>query len=275
MSIETGRRLGLAASLTYIILPIIAVVGAAALVLSFVATTASRIGTGTLAPAFTGVFGGFILFIIAVAIVGIVGFILFMLSMYNLSNYYKEQAIFKNVLYAFILGVISAVTIFALEFIFVLSSIAGFSQASASSTVFPIFGFIAVFGVSIVSAIINGWLYMRAFNKLKEKSGVDNFGTAGLLCLIGAIIPLVSWIAWIIAAMGFQRLKSVETPANFSSNQALSSSMQPNFAQVVEKKTWPMLFIAGSVEDPCSNQLSSLNRKLACQWFRFIKNLIS
>jgi uncharacterized membrane protein len=222
MSLETGRKLGLTASLIYIILPIIAIIGAAGIVLSLISITATGIGTGTSTPAFTGVFGSFILFIIIVAVAGIVGFILFFVAMYNLSNYYNDPEIFKNVLYAFILSIISGVLLFALEFVFILSSIASFPQVSTTRTVFPILGYIAVFGASIVFAIINGWLYMRAFNKLKEKSGVDNFGTAGLLYLIGAIIPLVIWIAWIFAAMGFQKLKSVAMPTVFYSNQTPS-----------------------------------------------------
>ena len=40
-----------------------------------------------------------------------------------------------------------------------------------------------VLGVALVFGIVNAVLYMRAFNKLEEKSGVDNFGTAGLLLL--------------------------------------------------------------------------------------------
>ena len=52
---------------------------------------------------------------------------------------------------------------------------------------------------------------MRAFNKLKEKSGVDNFGTTGLLYLVGNIIPLVGGIAWIFAYLGFRQLQPSST----------------------------------------------------------------
>jgi hypothetical protein len=67
--------------------------------------------------------------------------------------------------------------------------------------------------VALAFGIVNGVLYMRAFNKLKEKSGVDNFGTTGLLILIGVFIPIISWIAWIFAAMGFKKLKVAPTPS--------------------------------------------------------------
>lgn len=70
---------------------------------------------------------------------------------------------------------------------------------------------------------------MRAFNKLKEKSGVDNFGTAGLLMLIGVFIPIITWIAWIFAAMGFNKLKAAPTPSPYvpySVNPPLSTTTQ-------------------------------------------------
>ena len=85
--------------------------------------------------------------------------------------------------------------------------------------------------VALAFGIVNGVLYMRAFNKLKEKSGVDNFGTAGLLYLIGVFIPLIRWIGWIFAAMGFNKLKAAPaitmltptqpTIVNSDANQAL------------------------------------------------------
>jgi hypothetical protein len=77
--------------------------------------------------------------------------------------------------------------------------------------------YLVAIGVGVVFAIVNGVLYMRAFNKLKEKSGVDNFGTAGILYLVGTIIPIVGWIAWIFAAMAFNKLKPSSTaPPTFS-----------------------------------------------------------
>jgi uncharacterized membrane protein len=66
---------------------------------------------------------------------------------------------------------------------------------------------------------------MRAFNKLGEKSEVDNFKTAGLLYLLGGALAIVgigallSWIAWIFAFMGFRSLKpkNIQTTASPSS----------------------------------------------------------
>jgi uncharacterized membrane protein len=223
MSIESGKKFGYYSSLINIILPIIALVGAVALIFSIIASAANRIANGPVASTFAGVLGGFIIFIIAIAVVGIAGFIMFMYAMYSLSNYYREPTIFKNVLYAFIINIVSAVVIFILQFTVIISSITGIYQNSLTTTPpFTIFAlpYVVAIGVSIVFALVNGLLYMRAFNKLKEKSGVDNFGTAGLLYIIGAIIPLVAWIAWIFAAMGFNRLKPVPVSTLTFSNPA-------------------------------------------------------
>jgi hypothetical protein len=35
--------------------------------------------------------------------------------------------------------------------------------------------------------------------------GLNDFGIARILYLIGATKPLVAWIAWIFAALGFQK----------------------------------------------------------------------
>jgi hypothetical protein len=66
---------------------------------------------------------------------------------------------------------------------------------------------IAAIAIIFVVGIVVAVLYMRAFNQLGEKSGIHNFNTAGLLILVGVIVPIVSWIGWIFAALGFHSLK--------------------------------------------------------------------
>ena len=222
MSFESGRKFGYYASLINFILPIVAIVGVIAFIFSIIAVGATGIGNGSFSSVFSGVFGGFIIFIIALVAVAIAGFVLFMVAMNNLSNYYHDPAIFKNVLYAFILSLVSTGVILALEFTLILSTIlstiAGITQTLSPSNSVPfILSYVVVIVVALAFGIVNGLLYMRAFNKLKEKSGVDIFGTAGLLYLIGIIVPLIAWIAWIFAAMGFNKLKAAPAVAPYAS----------------------------------------------------------
>jgi uncharacterized membrane protein len=77
---------------------------------------------------------------------------------------------------------------------------------------------------------------MRAFNKLAEKSGDDNFKTAGLLYLLGTVLTIVLigglliWIAWIFAAMGFNSLKPKEPPAPTSAYPTSQTSGTVNLS---------------------------------------------
>jgi len=235
MSIESGRKFGYYASLINVILPIVAIISVVAIIFSIIASTVTGIVNGSVGPAFS-VFGGFIVFIIAIVAVSLAGFIMFMYAMYSLSNYYKEPAIFKNVLYAFILSIVSGAVVVILEITVLISVFAGFSSINTPSPVTSPFTLLTyvVLAVAIAFGIVNGVLYMRAFNKLKEKSGVDNFGTAGLLILIGVFIPLIGWIAWIFAAMGFNKLK-----ADPAATPYIPYSVQPPLTPQIQTKRCP------------------------------------
>jgi uncharacterized membrane protein len=238
MSLESGRKFGYYASLINVIMPIVAIISVVAIIFSAIATTATRIANGSGGPAIS-VFGGFFIFIIVMVAVGIAGFIMFMYSMYSLSNYYNEPAIFKNVLYAFIVSIVSGAVAVILEFAVLISAFAGFSTINTPSSVTPAFTqiiltYAVVLVVALAFGIVNGVLYMRAFNKLKEKSGVDNFGTAGLLYLIGVFIPIIAWIAWIFAATGFNKLKAVPAASPY-----ISYSIQPPPSTQMQTKRCP------------------------------------
>jgi uncharacterized membrane protein len=241
MSLESGRKFGYYASLMNVILPIVSIGVTVAIIFSIIATSARGITSGTaVAPTFLGFLGGgLIIFLIAIGVTGVVAYIMFMYAMYSLSNYYNEPAIFKNVLYAFILSLVSGGVVVALVLGGLISAFVGFSPGNTSSAANPAFmQIILLYAVVIVVAlafgIVNGVLYMRAFNKLKEKSGVDNFGTAGLLYLIGIIVPLIAWIAWIFAAMGFKKLKAAPVAAQYA-----SYSTQPPMSTTEQTKRCP------------------------------------
>ena len=238
MSLESGRKFGYYSSLINVIMPIVAIVSVIAIIISSIATSATQITNGTIGPA-TSFLAGLIIFIVAIAAIGIAGFIMFMYAMYSLSNYYKESAIFKNVLYAFIVSLVSAGVIIALEVAVFISAFAGIFSINSPSAITPAFTqifltYAVVLVVGLVFGIVNGVLYMRAFNKLKEKSGVDNFGTAGLLILIGVFIPIIAWIGWIFAAMGFNKLKTIPSPSPYA-----PYSIQPPLSTTAQTKRCP------------------------------------
>ena len=215
MSFELGRKLGLTASIIAVIVPVIIVVLYGLLFLSlFGIISSALIGRsqtfgGSLFPA--GIEFGFI----AVGIIGLIGIILFLVAMNSLSQYYSERGIFKNALYGFLINIIGVAALIAIAF--ALTFATAVSSATSSTPILSGAAFITVLlglvvaglAISITSAV----LYMRAFNKLGEKSGVHSFNTAGLLYLVGTVLTIVLigsllvWIAWIFALSGFSSLK--------------------------------------------------------------------
>src|SRR5512140_2592373 len=184
MSLDTGKKLGVTSGLIFIIAPIIVISLYAAFFISLIGTISSSITSGGAFPTSPIASLGWIsLAIGATGIISIIGFILFLIAMYELSHYYNEPGIFRNILFALIIGIVGVVVIVAVTVAFVFATVVnGVAASSASSLGLTFFGVIigatiAAFLVAIVSAIF----VMRAFNKLGDKSEVHSFNTAGIL----------------------------------------------------------------------------------------------
>jgi uncharacterized membrane protein len=231
MSLESGRKLGLISSLAIVILPAVVI---PLVIAASIFSVMSRISSGS------STFNPFLTYALyaAIGIVAFASYILFLVSMRRLSKYYNEPAIFRNVLYGFLLNFVGAAVAYGVEILFfssIFNSISSGTNTVAAVTPNPISPsiisnlFIALLGmlaIVFVFAIISAVFYMLAFNKLAAKSGVDNFKTAGLLMLLGFVLIIVGvgillvWIAWILVAMGFHSLKPQATPSVQSASPA-------------------------------------------------------
>lgn len=239
MSLETGKQLGLVSSLMLVIVPIISVSLLTTFILASISAAFSNLSGATNAavPALFGTVFGWA--IIILAILGIIAVIILIAAMYNLSNYYKDPSIFKNVLYAFVINLGTIIVVLAIEFAILIPSLP-ISRTPTSPPTSVLSGYIiAIIVISIVAiamGIVSSVLVMRAFNKLGERSEVDNFKTAGLLYLIGTVLSIVIiggiivWIAFIFAALGFNRLKpvTVYTPEAASPAMTMQTKRCPN-----------------------------------------------
>jgi uncharacterized membrane protein len=279
MSLGSGRKLGVIASLITVILPVVTVIAAIFMVQSFFATI-QRWVANQVAPTFSilsAELSAFFIVLVILAIVGLVGFILFILAMHQLSHYYKESGIFKNIAYALIINIVGAIFVFALFFVFISSSINS-AITTPSNLLLPflnqvIFSVLALVVVALGLGIISAVFYMRAFNKLGEKSGLDSFKAAGVLYFVGVLLSIVLfggvlvWIAWIFVAWGFYSLKPSSSSSSSSSNNIYSTPSTTTSPTIVQTKPCPNCGVGNVPEalycGSCGKQLQGTSPVLA------------
>ncbi|MCK5628328.1 DUF996 domain-containing protein [Candidatus Bathyarchaeota archaeon] len=154
--------------------------------------------------------GGIGAILLAIPALNLVGIILLLIAMKGLSEHYKENDIFQNALYGFIFGIIGFAALVGVIFLF---AIVGVSVDEPITSPYVGFGlFIIIVVVWYVFGLIAAFFYKKALDLIAKKSAVSSFGTAGLLLLIGAFIPIVgailSFVAWILAAVSFFSIKA-------------------------------------------------------------------
>ena len=216
MSFESGRKLGFSSSLIFVIVPVAMVVLYGFLFFSLISTVTRTFSNGatSVGAPFLSI-AAIYLTVVSIGLVSLAGLIMFIVSMYQLSHYYNEPDIFKNILYSLIVIIAGVATYAAVVVASILSAAANSRVTTAiPSAGFFIFGFLGIFGLFFVFVVLGTFFCKRAFNKLAEKSGAHSFDTAGLLILIGVIVPIVSWIGWIFAVSGFNSLKSKSTESS-------------------------------------------------------------
>ena len=161
-------------------------------------------------------------------ILSLAGIIMLLIGLNGLANYYKEEGIFKNALYSIITAIVGCVVgigIIATSAVSALADI-GIDWANIEDwgnigtdvgTVFTDLDFDAIatllgailVGVIILFVVMIVAMYFlrKSMDQLSSKSGVGLFGTAGILMLIGAIIPIVGylliWIGFILATVAY------------------------------------------------------------------------
>ena len=170
-----------------------------------------------------------------VGFLSLVGAILLLIGLKGLANFYKEEGIFNNALYAIITAIVGVVIAAATIFVTAVSALLTigidinnindwntfgtdianyFSDFANFSELWTLAGAIAfALIVGFVFAIISMYFFRKSLNQLSSKSGIGLFGTAGLLMLIGAVLTIVAigllliWIGFIIATVAFFKMK--------------------------------------------------------------------
>lgn len=173
-----------------------------------------------------------------IGIIEIIGLILVLVTLRNLANSYKERGIFRHAIYGVAVAVVGAIIVGVLTAVVVLSNIKdlvtqlypGWNgdwstlQGMTPNTnnfdptnIFPLIGgLLVVLVIACVFVIIASFFIYRSLKQVSNKSNVGLFGNAGLILLIGAIIPIIGlllmWVSALILAIAFFTLKPQEQP---------------------------------------------------------------
>jgi uncharacterized membrane protein len=171
-----------------------------------------------------------------IGIIEIIGLILVLVALHNLSNYYKEGGIFRHAIYGVAVAVVGAIIVGVLAIAVVLSNIqdlitqlypgwngdwSTLQNMTPNTTnidptnIFPLIGgLLIVLVIAWVFSIIAAFFIYRSLKQVSNKSNVGLFGTAGIILLIGAVIPgigvILMWISALILAIAFFTLKPQE-----------------------------------------------------------------
>ena len=171
-------------------------------------------------------------------ILSLIGIILLLIGVKGLATFYKEEGIFNNTLYSIIVaigGCIVGVGVIAASAVSALADL-GIDWANIEDwgnvgtdvgTVFTDFDFSAILSllgalfvgliIFYVVMIVSMYFLRKSMNQLSTKTGISLFSTAGILVLIGAVIPviglLIIWIGFILATVALFQMKKEQTKA--------------------------------------------------------------
>lgn len=174
--------------------------------------------------------GGVGAILLAIPFLNLIGIILVLVAMKGMAEYYEDDDIFKNAILGFIFGVVGVVALVAVIFMFLISV----AVVSPVATPFAGLGlFIMALVVLYVFSLLAAIFYRNSLNILSEESGEHMFDTAGLILLIGAIIPLIGevlkFVAWILVAVGFFSIKT--SARALAPSPAVSTRKEKKFCQ--------------------------------------------
>jgi len=171
-------------------------------------------------------------------VIALIGFILVLVALHGLADYYKEDGIFENALYGFIVAMVGVVAtaIAAIYVVFYTSivkdflydiypgwngkwqSLAGLKPVAPNiimSDITPglVGALFSVLAILWIFLIVSAFFNRRSLKTLSTKASVKLFSTAGLLLLIGAVLTIVFiglvliWIAVLLIAIAFFLMK--------------------------------------------------------------------
>jgi len=139
----------------------------------------------------------------------IVGYILTLIAVKYVSDEVKDSAIFTDMIFAVITGIVGAVLGAFMLFFGILSSV-------FTAGIGAILGVIAFLAIAWVALIISSIFVRRAFGSMATKLNISTFRTAGTLYFVGALLTivlvgfLVLLVAFIMQIIAFFSIQDVQ-----------------------------------------------------------------
>ena len=166
-------------------------------------------------------------------ILSLIGLILVLVAAKGFADHYRESGIFNNALWAILIAIVGGITTVAVAII-ALANFFGelglnFTNAQDWSALSAIdwesmgLDLIMSFLGSIIIVLVLVWVFAilaaffvrRSLGLLSARTGVSLFGTAGILILVGAVIPvlglLLIWVALLLLAIAFFSVRTTPT----------------------------------------------------------------
>ena len=165
--------------------------------------------------------------------VSIVGIILLFIGLKGLSEYYKDDSIYRNAIWGVIFGIIALVAIAVAVPIFIMGGVFSSFALGAPGIGFGLVSLLLIAVIVFIFYVIAAMYFRRAFNSLAQRSGEHMFETAGTLLFIGAILTilfliglLLIFVAWIIATIAFFSIKVPSQPYAYTPSSSAASPTQ-------------------------------------------------
>ncbi|MFP3173297.1 MAG: DUF996 domain-containing protein [Vulcanisaeta sp.] len=150
-------------------------------------------------------------------ILSIIGLILVLIALNKLSKAYGNDAIWRNALYGFVMGIVGAVVLIFAVFAYLMPMLALHVPPMIASpygfgTSFLVF-FIVLFIIAYVFAVLEYRFFRDAYRELARSSGINDFNDAAkwywygallFIIIVGAILILVGHV---YALLGYNKLR--------------------------------------------------------------------
>jgi uncharacterized membrane protein len=162
--------------------------------------------------------------------ISIVGIILLYIGIKGLSEYYKDETIYRDTLRGVIYAIIALIAIAIAVPLFIIGGMFSVFTLGPLGTGLGLISLLLLAVIVFIFYVLAANQLRKAFNSLAQKTGEHMFETAGTLLFVGAILTIIFFIglllifvAWIIATIAFFSIKIPQQPYGYGPATAPSS----------------------------------------------------